>query len=104
MKKRVWGQRAGGLLAQPMFLKEIPAQRKCLANRLRGTCHGMSLRHLILQVGASHGVTLPGINKKAGYLVPGLFHVAEGDEISNLDLIRDIDRIIKQVEVLNILK
>jgi hypothetical protein len=34
----------------------------------------------------------------------GFFVVAESNEISNLDLIRDIDRIIKLVEALSIIK
>jgi hypothetical protein len=39
--------------------------------------------------------------KKPGAFAPGFFFVAETDEISNLDLINDIDNIIKLVEVLN---
>jgi hypothetical protein len=42
--------------------------------------------------------------KKPGAFAPGFFFAAEGNEISNLDLIRDIDRIIKLEEALSIIK
>jgi hypothetical protein len=37
--------------------------------------------------------------KNPGTFVPGLFFVAESDEISNLYLIKDIDKLIKFMEV-----
>jgi hypothetical protein len=45
------------------------------------------------------------LNKeKAGHFVPGFFFVAECDEISNLYLIRDIVRIIRLQEFLQLRK
>ena len=40
-------------------------------------------------------------NKKAGYFVPGFFFVAETDEISNLDLLEDIFKILEIIGSVN---
>lgn len=44
------------------------------------------------------------LNKEKAMLCvakPGFFFVAEGDEISNLELIKDLDKIVKLLAVLN---
>jgi hypothetical protein len=46
------------------------------------------------------------LNKEKALLLSkqGLFFVAEADEISNLELIKDVDKIVNLLEVLNMQK